>query len=142
MHPKLIFRGAIKKALMVSEDRSYQKQYFAKISPSLLALTLHIHFYLHFQESAYDALWIVIVLKSAPKSAPETADGVDQFYKCFFFLHPGSFVIGENFPAMHGWRKFVFESPPFFFSLKHFRLFVFVKNYYQNHFFSNIFIKS
>ena len=51
VHPKFIFRGTLKKALMVPEDRSYQTQYFAKIFPSPLVLTLQIHFYLHFQES-------------------------------------------------------------------------------------------
>ena len=71
VHTKLIFRGAQRKALMVSEDRSYQTQYFAKISPSPLALTLQMNFYLHFQESAENALWIVRALKSATLSAPE-----------------------------------------------------------------------
>ena len=52
VHPKLIFWGALKRALMVPEDRSYQTQYFANIFPSSFALTLQIHFYLHFQESA------------------------------------------------------------------------------------------
>ena len=54
--PKLIFQGALKKAFMVSEDRSYQKQYFAKIFPSLLASMLHIHFYFHLKESSENAL--------------------------------------------------------------------------------------
>ena len=62
---------------MVPEDRSYQKQYFAKIFPGLLASTLHIHFYFHLKESTENALWIAIALKSptfsAPKSAPKTA---------------------------------------------------------------------
>ena len=52
VHPKLIFRGALKKALMVPEDRFYQTQYFSKIFPSSLVLTLQMHFYLHFQESS------------------------------------------------------------------------------------------
>ena len=73
LSPKLIFRGALKKAFMVPEDRSYQKQYFAKIFPSLLASTLHIHFYFHLKESSENALWIAIALKSATFSAPETA---------------------------------------------------------------------
>ena len=77
LYPKLIFWGALKKAFMVPEDRSYQTQYFAKIFLSLLASTLHIHFYLHLKESSENALWIAIALKSetfsAPKSAPETA---------------------------------------------------------------------
>ena len=76
VHPKLIFRGTLKKASVVTEDRSYQTQYFAKIFPSPLASSLQIHFYLHFQESSWNTLWIVIDLKSAtfsaPKSAPET----------------------------------------------------------------------
>ena len=58
---------------MVSEDRSYQKQYFAKIFPSLLASTLHIHFYFHLKESSENALLVAIPLKSATFSAPESA---------------------------------------------------------------------
>ena len=62
---------------MVPEDRSYQKQYFAKAFRSLLASTLHIHFYFHLKESSENALWIAMALKSgtfsAPESAPETA---------------------------------------------------------------------
>ena len=62
---------------MASEDRSNQKQYFAKIFPSLLASTLHIHFYFHLKESSENTLWIAIPLKSATfsatESAPETA---------------------------------------------------------------------
>ena len=77
LHPKLIFRGALKKALIVLEDISYQTQFFAKIFPRPLALTLHIHFYLHLKESSENVLWIAIALKtatfSAPESAPETA---------------------------------------------------------------------
>ena len=49
---KLIFRGALKKSLMVPEDRFYQRQYFAKIFAGSLALTLKIHFYHHFQEAS------------------------------------------------------------------------------------------
>ena len=48
LHSKLIFRGTLKEALMVPEDRSYQFQYFAKIFPSPLALMLQIRFYLYF----------------------------------------------------------------------------------------------
>ena len=77
LYPKLIFRGALKKALMFPEDRSYQTQYFAKIFPRALASMLHIHFYLHLNKSSENALWIDIALKSAtfsaPESSPETA---------------------------------------------------------------------
>ena len=73
LYPKLIFRGALKKALMVLVDRSYQTQYFAKIFPSPLVSTLHIHFYLHFKESSENALLITIALKSATFSASESA---------------------------------------------------------------------
>ena len=52
VHPKSIFRGALKKVLMAPVQRSYQIQYFTKIFPSPLALTLQIHFYIHFQESS------------------------------------------------------------------------------------------
>ena len=48
VHPKLIFRGTLKKTGIVPEDRSYQTQYFAKTFPSPLALMLQIHFYLYF----------------------------------------------------------------------------------------------
>ena len=73
LSPKLIIRGALKKAFMVPEERSYQKQYFAKIFPSLLVSTLQIHFYFHLKESSENALWIAIALKRAPESAHETA---------------------------------------------------------------------
>ena len=46
VHPKLIFRCALKKTLIIPEDGSYQ--YFSKIFPSPLALMLQIHFYLYF----------------------------------------------------------------------------------------------
>ena len=38
VHTKLIFRGAIKKVIMVSEVKSYQIQYFTKIFPNPLVL--------------------------------------------------------------------------------------------------------
>ena len=72
LHPKLIFRRALKKALMVIENRSDQTQYFGKIFPSPSGLTLHIDFYLHFQESFQNALWIVLALTSAFFSAPDS----------------------------------------------------------------------
>ena len=56
VYPKSIFRGALKKAFMVLEKRSYQTQYFAKTFPNPLASTLHIHFYLHLKESSEHAL--------------------------------------------------------------------------------------
>ena len=56
VHPKLIFRGVLKKVLMVPENRSYQPQYFTKIFPSPLALMLHIFLPLYFYESAQNAL--------------------------------------------------------------------------------------
>ena len=49
VNPKLIFRGVLKKALMVPEDKTYQTQRFLKFFPSPLALTQQIHFCLHFQ---------------------------------------------------------------------------------------------
>ena len=51
LHPKLIFRDALKKAFMVPEDRSYQIQYFAKIFPSALISALHIHSIAIFRDS-------------------------------------------------------------------------------------------
>ena len=61
VHPKLVFLGALKKALIVPEDGSYQTQYFAKLCSSPLNLTLHIHFYL-----------ICSACESATKTALET----------------------------------------------------------------------
>ena len=160
IHPKLIFRNALKKALMVPNSRSHQIQYFTKIFPSPLILTLHIHFYLHFQESNWNELWIVITLKSetfsAPKSAPETAletmyfmllknlaknlekklfirfalMEMINFRNIFFFLHPTSFVIRETSPAMHGWRKIVSMNSHLYFFSLKHLLFTFIKNYY------------
>ena len=57
---------------MVPEDRSYQTQYFAKIFPSPLASTLHIHFDLHLKKSSETELWVVIAVKYSIISAPET----------------------------------------------------------------------
>ena len=73
LHHKLKFRGALKKALMIPEDRSYQTQHFAEIFPSPLASTLHIHFYPHLKESSENTLWIDIGLKSTTFSAPKNA---------------------------------------------------------------------
>ena len=73
LYPKFIFQSALKKTFIVLEDRSYQTQYFAKIFPSPLASTLHIHFYLHLKESSENALWIAIGVKSETFSAPESA---------------------------------------------------------------------
>ena len=85
---KLIFWSALKKAFMVPGDRCYQKQYFAKIFPGLLASRLHIHCYFHLKKSSENALWITIALKSAtfsfsaPEGAPETA--LETTYLCYF----------------------------------------------------------
>ena len=117
---------------MVLEERSYQKQYFAKIFPSLLVSTLHIHFYFHLKKSSENALWIAIVLKSATfsasESAPDTAlettyfmlflknmtkfgekaddricfDRIDQFYTNFLFPACYFFCYWEKFPN-HAW---------------------------------------
>ena len=139
---------------------SYQKQYFAKIFPSLLVSTLHIHFYFHLKKSSENALWIAIVLKSATfsasESAPDTAlettyfmlflknvtkfgekaddricfDRIDQFYTNFLFPACYFFCYWEKFPN-HAWlaKNCVYEATLFFFFPKHFRLFLFIKNY-------------
>ena len=73
VHLKLIFRGALKKALMVLEDQYYQRQYFVKIFPSPLALMLQIHFYPSPSWIILDCPSKVMVLKSATFSAPESA---------------------------------------------------------------------
>ena len=54
VHPRLIFCGALKKALIVTEDRSYQTQYFSKIFPGPLVLAVNIHLYLLLNESLYN----------------------------------------------------------------------------------------
>ena len=114
---------------MVLEDRSYQKQYFAKIFPSLLVSTLHVHLYFHVKESSENALRIAIALKivtfSAPKTAPETTyfklflknvtkkfgekaddraffDRINQFYTHFLFPASYFFCYWEKFPS-HAW---------------------------------------
>ena len=72
VHPKLIFRGAPRNALKVLEDQYYQRQYFADIFPSRLALTLQIHFYSSLSGNILVCALKVIALKSAAFSAPET----------------------------------------------------------------------
>ena len=48
-------------------------------------------------------------LQNGEKTSDQVCDDeIDQFYKYFLFLHATSFVIEENSPAMHGWRKIVF----------------------------------
>ena len=71
---------------MVSEDRPYQTQYFAKIFLSPLASTLHIYFYLHLKESSENALWIAIGLKSAIFSPPESALETALEITCFLLF--------------------------------------------------------
>ena len=73
VHPKLIFKGALKNAPIVLEYQYYQRQYFAEIVPSPLALTLQIHFYPSLSGIILDCALKVIALKSATFSAPEIA---------------------------------------------------------------------
>ena len=80
---KLTFWCALKK---VPEERSYQKQHFAKLFLSLLVSTLHIHFYFHLKESSENALWIDIALKNATFSAPETAIETAPEFTCFMLF--------------------------------------------------------
>ena len=72
VHPKLIFRGALKKALMVLEDWFYQRQYFAKIFPSPLTLTLQIHLHRSLSGITLNCALNAIALKSATFSAPQS----------------------------------------------------------------------
>ena len=72
VHPKLIFRGALKKALMVLEDRFYQRQYFAKIFPSPLTLTLQIHLHPSLSGITLNCALNAIALKSATFSASQS----------------------------------------------------------------------
>ena len=149
---------------MVLEVQYYQRQYFAKVFPSPLAFTLHIHFYSSLSGIILDCTLKVIALKSATFSAPESAsenylqttyfmlflknltknlekklvikfvfieqiDIINIYFFCILHL----LLFGK---IMHGWRKIVFMNPHlYFFSLKNFRLFVFVKKCYQSRFF-------
>ena len=54
-------------------------------------------------------------------------DGIDQFFKYFFFMHATSFVIGKNSPAIQGWRKIVFMKPYVYFLPETILLKLFVK---------------
>ena len=168
LYLKLIFRGALKKAFMDPEDRSYQAQYFPKIFPSPLAWTFHDHFYLYLKESSENAFWIAIALKSVTFSAPGTALETTYFMlllknltknletklmivfvlieyisftHLFFFLLATSFVIGRNSPAMHGWRKIVFMKQYFFFPRNTSDCFCLLKIIIRVAFCSNIFTK-
>ena len=64
--------------------------------------------------------YFMLVLKNLTKNSEKKADDqicfdeIDQFYN-YFFLHALSYFIGENSPAMHGWRKFVFMKPLLYF---------------------------
>ena len=121
VHPKLIFRSALKKALTVLEDRSYQTQHFAKIFASLLALMLYINFYLHSQESFENELWIVIALKSATFSAPETALETTYF---MLFLKNLTKNLKKKLVIMFVWMEYInFTNISFFYML---HLFVFL----------------
>ena len=68
-------------------------------------------------ETALESMYFMLFLKNLTIKFGEKAvfhiclDGIDPFYKYFFFLHATSFLIGENSPAMHGWRKIVFMKP-------------------------------
>ena len=55
------------------EDQYYQRQFFAKIFPSTLALTLQIHFHPSLSGIILDRALKVIALKSATFSAHESA---------------------------------------------------------------------
>ena len=81
VHPKLIFWGALNKALMVLKNRSYQTQCCAQVVPSPLALTPQIDFYLHFQESTYNVLWIVIGLKSASLNSHRSPKSTQNYFR-------------------------------------------------------------
>ena len=71
---------------MFPEDRSYQTQYFAKIVPRALASMLHVHFYLHLNESSENELWIDIALKSATFSATESSPETSLETKYFMIF--------------------------------------------------------
>ena len=84
VHPELIFWGALKNALMVLEVQYYQRQYFAKVFPSPLAFTLHIHFYSSLSGIILDCTLKVIALKSATFSAPESAS--ENYLQTTYFM--------------------------------------------------------
>ena len=133
VHPKLIFRGGLKKALMVPENRSYQTQYFAKIFPSPLALMLlsNVQPLVHPKLRIlcyFSKTWLNIWRKSCWSSLFWWNRSVLQI---FLFSAYYIFRYWGKLPS-HAWleKNCVYEVPPLFFSLKHFRLFVFVKNYH------------
>ena len=119
VHPKLNFRGALRKSLIVAEDRSYQTQYFAKIFP-IQVFPLHILCY-------FSKTWLKIWRKSWWSSLFLWNRLILQI---FFFLHTASMLLGKL--PNHAWleKNCVYEAPPLFFLLKHFRLFIFLINCY------------
>ena len=141
---------------MILEDWPYQTRYFAKIFLSLLALTLQIHFpfiftnnlRMRFEQSYLSQVqplvhpkvhsklhilwyfwktWLNIWRKSWWSSLLWCNRSILQI---FIFSASYIFCYWGQLPS-HAWleRNGVYEAPPVFFSLKHFRLFVFVKNY-------------
>ena len=69
---------------MVLEVQYYQRQYFAKVFPSPLAFTLHIHFYSSLSGIILDCTLKVIALKSATFSAPESAS--ENYLQTTYFM--------------------------------------------------------
>ena len=119
VHPKLNFRGALRKSLMAPEDRSYQTQCFAKI---FLIQVFPLRILCYFSKT-----WLKIWRKSWWSSLFLWNRLILQI---FFFLHTASLLLGKL--PNHAWleKNCVYEAPPLFFLLKHFGLFIFVINSY------------
>ena len=139
------------KAFLIPRDRPNQRQCFSKIFPSSLALTLQIHFYLHFSRIILECpLALNSATFSAPKSAPKTTLKTTSFMLflknvaknlekklvikwnrsiLLIFIFSASYIFRcwGKLPG-HAWleKNCVYEARLLFFSLKKVRLFVFV----------------
>ena len=104
VHPKLNFRGALRKSLIVAEDRSYQTQYFAKIFP-IQVFPIRILCY-------FSKTGLKIWRKSWWSSLFLWNRLILQIFLFFCILHH---CCWENSPTMHDWRKIVFMKPHLYF---------------------------
>ena len=69
-------------------------------------------------ETALETMYFMLFFKKLARNLEKKLvikfffDGIGQLCNYFFFLHPTSFIIGENSPAMDGWKiNCVYEAP-------------------------------